>query len=1001
MGRNSTNLVALFFIVIIFLSSFWVSSASCIKQERESLLRLKASFVDSSNRLVSWKGNDCCSWEGVGCDHTNGGHVIKLDLRNYEYSYSTSLLSNGVDSSLFELKYLNYLDLSGNSFNYTQTPLYLTELLELTYLNLSLTYFHGEISRSLGNLTKLVVLDFNIFKSLDGPGYFHWTELFIDGLEWVSSLSSLEYLDLSGIRVVQSNLVVDVMQVLNILPSLSSLKLSNCGLQNTLHIYAPQNASFLSKLQHLDLSYNMFDGPIPSFLRNMTSLRFLSLHSNRYNSSIPSWLSNLVNFDTLDLGFNMFSSIEGGLSSIVRNNCHLKTLHLSFNHFLGEDIFGSYENLSTNCKQYGLEELYLNMMIKFGTHTIPNWLGELQNLKFLYLQNNSLRGSIPSSFGNLSSLEKLDISYNMLNGGFPISFGKLSNLMLLNLRENNLDGVFLESFGQLQNLILLDLSHNDFKGALSEIHFANISRLEYLFMDENELLSFEMKSSWVPAFQLKIFSIGSTLGFGTTKFPRWIGTQKEMSYLNLFNCNIVGPIPTWFKFQNLIFLDLSYNQITRSLPKSIDDQMPNLTGLLISNAHINGSLPQSLCRLKNLELLIVSNNRLSNTIPSCLSILNLNLLDLSSNNLLGVFPSSFQNLSNLEVMNLARNQLQGEPLMAMRSFNFLSILDLEGNKFCGNIPEWMGKNLQNLQLLNLRGNMFNDTIPSTLWLLPRLQILILADNKLVGNIPPNVGNFSASRRPIANNDGLLCNSTEDPYAFCYMSYITQVMKSSKFNYSYSQLYLIVNIDLSNNNLHGHIPSEIVAINGLFALNLSHNNLSGIIPVEIGSSIALESLDLSFNQLSGSIPNSMASLNSLGTLKLSNNNFSGCIPREGHLSTFNDVSSYENNPNLCGAPLAVICPNENPKESSVEIDNVYDNDSHEEHKLEKMWFWIIVVLGYALGFWAVVGTLILKRSWRYAYFQFMDETKDKICVAILVNMTTLKQQMGGNVHRCVL
>ncbi|TYK16078.1 LRR receptor-like serine/threonine-protein kinase FLS2 [Cucumis melo var. makuwa] len=845
------------------------ASASCINQERESLLRLKASFIDSSNRLSSWKGTDCCKWDGVVCDHiTNASHVVKLDLRNYEYSYSSALLSKGVDSSLFELKYLNYLDLSANFFNYTQTPIHFAELLELTYLNLSVTFFNGTIPRSLGNLSKLVVLDFNTQGYLYGSdGYYYPGELIVDGLEWVSSLSSLEYLDLGGV-LVPSKSGLDLMKVFNAMPPLLSLKLSSCGLQNTYHhIYAPLNSSFLSKIQHLDLSYNMLDGPIPSILQNMTSMKFLNLYDNRYNSSIPSWLSNLKNLDTLNLGLNFLSSIQGG------------------------------------CQEYCLERLDLEHT-QLGSHKIPSWLGELRNLKHLNLGNNSLYGPIPSSFGNLSNLEELFISYNMLTGEIPISFGKLSNLMILDLRENNLDGAIPKSFGQLTNLFGLDFSKNDLK-------------------------------------------------------------------------------------------DLSYNQITGALPNSIDDQMPNLIALIISNAHISGSLPQSLCRLKNLSFLRVSNNRLSGTISSCLSVLDLVILDLSSNNLQGVFPISFQNLSNLEVMNLARNQLEGEPLMAMRSFKFLSVLDLEGNKFCGNIPKWMGRRLHNLQILNLRGNMFNGTIPSTLWLLPRLQILILADNKLVGNIPPNVGNFSASRGPITDDDAV-CNPEKDPWALCYVSYITQFIKSSPLNYSYLQLYSMVTIDLSNNNFHGHIPREVVVINGLIGLNLSHNDLSGTIPVEIGRSVALESLDLSFNQLFGSIPNSMSSLNSLGALNLSNNNFSGPIPREGHFSTFNDASSYEGNPYLCGEPLSIICPNENAGEGAIEMnDNVHDNDGYEEDKMDKMWFCIIVMVGFAFGFWVVVGTLILKKSWRHAYFRFVEETKERIHVAMFLNMTKLKQRRRRN------
>ncbi|KAL0534893.1 hypothetical protein IC582_029192 [Cucumis melo] len=966
MGKmmNSTTFVTLFFIVIMFGYSLQLSTGLCIKQERESLVRLKASFIDSSNRLGSWKGTDCCSWEGVGCDRANGGHVVKLDLRNYEYFYSSALLSNGVDSSLFELKYLNYLDLSGNFFNYTQIPNSFAELLELTYLNLSSTYFHGTIQPFPGNLTKLLVLDFNNEENLNGPDYFPLGELFIDGLalRWVSGLLCLEYLHLSGVRVVQSGkLGVDyLIQLLNTVPSLLSLKLSSCALQNDLLLYAPLNSSFLSKLQHLDLSYNEFDGPIPIILQNMTSLKYLNLNGNLYNSSIPSWLSNLRNLDTLSLGSNSFSSIEGGFPSMVRNNCHLKSLDLSFNHFVGEDVFGSYENLSSGCKEYGLQRLYLERMIRFGTHTIPSWLGELKNLKSLSLRENALYGPIPSSFGNLSSLEDLDISYNRLRGGIPISFG------------------------QLRNLNSLDVSKNSLKGVITETHFANLSQLKMVAMSSNEHLSFEIKHDWVPPFQLQYFSVRSTKGFGSNGFPRWLVTQKDelVLYLVLSNTSLSGPIPTWLSFPNFIYLDISNNQISGPLPYNIGYQIPNMFAFYISNnMHINGSLPPSVCKWRHLMLLGLSNNELSGTIPSCLVTPNLTVFDLSSNKFSGFFPTnSFDNITTLKLVNLANNKLEGEPLVALSSCTSLSILDLQGNQFSGSIPSWMGRSLQSLQILNLQGNSFNGTIPLSIWILPRLQILILADNKLEGEIPPIGAKFATKVEQLTY---IVCNPEENEFAICYVSYISQVMKSINLKYSYLQLYSMVNVDLSNNNLQGHIPRGIVTINGLFALNLSHNNLTGSIPVEIGRSLTLESLDLSSNQLSGSIPLNMANLNSLGALNLSNNNFSGRIPREGHLSTFNNASSYEGNPYLCGDPLFVTCPNEDPS------DNFHGNDNHEEDKLEKMWFCVIVMAGYALGFWGVVGTLILKKSWRHAYFRFMDETKDKISVAILVNMATMK------------
>lgn len=137
---------------------------TCIQKESEALLRLKNSFDDPSQYLASWNGVDCWNWNGVGCNPT-AGHVTKNNLRrDYQVDYYSRLHSNSIDASLLEFKYLNYLDLSMNDFNYTQIPNFLGSLVKLTYLNLSLTLFFGKLPLHLENLTKLVALDLSSYR---------------------------------------------------------------------------------------------------------------------------------------------------------------------------------------------------------------------------------------------------------------------------------------------------------------------------------------------------------------------------------------------------------------------------------------------------------------------------------------------------------------------------------------------------------------------------------------------------------------------------------------------------------------------------------------------------------------------------------------------------------------------------------------------------------------------------------------------------------------------
>jgi hypothetical protein len=59
-------------------------------------------------------------------------------------------------------------------------------------------------------------------------------------------------------------------------------------------------------------------------------------------------------------------------------------------------------------------------------------------------------------------------------------------------------------------------------------------------------------------------------------------------------------------------------------------------------------------------------------------------------------------------------------------------LNLGGNKFFGNVPEWIGESLWSLRSLSLRSNFFDGTyLAKQLCLLSHLQVLDLANNDLI------------------------------------------------------------------------------------------------------------------------------------------------------------------------------------------------------------------------------------------------------------------------------
>ncbi|XVF78840.1 hypothetical protein PTKIN_Ptkin14bG0169600 [Pterospermum kingtungense] len=86
------------------------------------------------------------------------------------------------------------------------------------------------------------------------------------------------------------------------------------------------------------------------------------------------------------------------------------------------------------------------------------------------------------------------------------------------------------------------------------------------------------------------------------------------------------------------------------------------------------------------------------------------------------------------------------------------------------------------------------------------------------------------------------------------------------------------LDLSANNLTGHIPLEIASLLNLEELSLAHNSISGIIPPPIFNSSTVGFINLGDNQLSGYLPSTTGPwLPKLEILELGVNDLSGLIP----------------------------------------------------------------------------------------------------------------------------
>ncbi|OUM57718.1 hypothetical protein PIROE2DRAFT_17200 [Piromyces sp. E2] len=119
-----------------------------------------------------------------------------------------------------------------------------------------------------------------------------------------------------------------------------------------------------------------------------------------------------------------------------------------------------------------IEKVYGNGPKKISLTTLPDFIGNLADLRILELPRNYLE-NLPNSIGNLKNLQILNLSSNNLRE-LPDSIGNLKNLQILNLSSNNLRELP-DSIGNLKNLQILNLELPDSIGNLKNLQILNLS----------------------------------------------------------------------------------------------------------------------------------------------------------------------------------------------------------------------------------------------------------------------------------------------------------------------------------------------------------------------------------------------------------------------------------------------------------------------------------------------------------------------------------------------
>jgi Leucine-rich repeat (LRR) protein len=662
--------------------------------EKDSLALV--AFFDSTNGQ-NWSTpwdleQPVSSWSGITI---NQDRVTRISI-------TSNTLSGNLPEQMTDLDSLDYLTIRLNT-ELTKFPYFLASLKNLYQLNLAnngidtltseignfkhLQYLYlnsnkiiGELPAELGQLTTLT--HFNISQN-DFSG--------IIPVE-ILNLTNLESFRAGG------NLFTS-MPDFSQLPLLNDLWIENNLFSGPL----PGWVSDMTQMVSLNLGGNSFDGEFPASFANMQLLRWFYMSSNNFSGSIPAEIGSMKNVIFLELYNNNFT---GSIPAEIGNMESLQYLRLNNNQLEGE---------------------------------IPEHIFSAKDLKQIELQNNNLNGNIPDSLSTCINVTHIKLQQNQLTGKVP-TLKNLENLQEIWLSENNLEGE-LDWLGKKnKSIIRFYINGNNFEGAIPDI-MAKIPTLGWMDISDNNF-------DCLPSFKYHPFL--TTLGLDFNKFtfedilPQLGGNISNISYGTQDTVGLAktfsvpenstltlnmkvggkGNIYTWYRDETFLTDEdtsgmLQINVTEENLGSYscyvLNDSAPFL-GLFTApvTVEFGSSDPDSLALVELYHATNGSNWNNNNGWLSAAAIetwygvqkdRDYYTIDLSANNLNGTIPESICSLMNA------------------------TILILNGNSIAGKIPAELGR-LNNLSDLNLASNKLGGRVPQELALIAALKNLDISDNNL-------------------------------------------------------------------------------------------------------------------------------------------------------------------------------------------------------------------------------------------------------------------------------
>ncbi len=614
---------------------------------------------------------------------------------------------------------MSRLILRGNNITGTITRS-IGNMTELEMLDLSYNKFYGEIPSSIGRLLKLQTLNLASNRLTSIP-------------EELYELRGLKALSLFNNRII----------------GLISTSIGNLIDLETLQLQInffdpqclPQEICQLRSLRNIDVSRIRLIGPFPDCLYGMTNLRSFLCEGNNVAGTLSESFGNMTSLISLNLAY---SNLFGTLPASLGNLSMVEALTFSGNFFSGP-VPRSFEKL-VKLSELSLQGngftgkidflanlniilFYLHWNLFTGHFKVPE--GGLQSILYLDVSANLLSGPVP--FNTLwERIEGYEVYHNYFSSTLP-SFKNISQMLIMTAISNYLTSTIPpELFDHTQRLYYVGLSENLLTGTIPPA-MLQFPALNQLFLGQNFLTGTlpDLKNSTF----LVVLDVSSNLLHGRPADSLRHVEFIEQLFLeeNLFTGPIHELVNITFQKQ-LVNIDLSANEFTGTIPRDVFLYANKLTTFAASNNCLDGDIPEEICKSNSLVSLSLDG---LTTSSNCRDLFfpGLPLLTgfAASHFVKSPIPPCIYELPNLELLHLSGNGLTGTIPNTVNFSSSLTNLALSHNALTGTIPEAI--QLRQWFSLDLSYNKLSGTLSSNFEIPPSNSSTSLEVNRLSGRIP--------------------------------------------------------------------------------------------------------------------------------------------------------------------------------------------------------------------------------------------------------------------------